>query len=84
MLLDVRRVEQRTLPRKFLENFQPPRQSSQVPNSYDLDMATFRRPLEDCLDLCLCADYLQIGEPWSAGARLRFLCRVFPGGARRF
>lgn len=35
-----------------------------VPNSYDLDMATFRRPLEDCMDLCLCADYLQIPEPW--------------------
>jgi hypothetical protein len=35
-----------------------------VPNSFDLDMATYRRPMEDCLDLTLCADFLQIPEPW--------------------
>ena len=34
-----------------------------VPNSFDLDMATYRRPMEDCLDLTLCADFLQIPEP---------------------
>ena len=35
-----------------------------VPNSFDLDMATYKRPMQDCLDLTLCADFLQIPEPW--------------------